>query len=61
MGREGQSQNLGLACRQLADRVQQDKGAIGVQHRELHLRAQCQGEVARVGLQPPTNSPVPST
>lgn len=56
MGREGQHQVLGFPRRQLADGVQQVEGAIGVQYREVHLRAQSQGE-ARGRVQPPLPPP----
>lgn len=57
--REGYLQDLRLPRRQPADGVQQDKGAIGVQHGEVHLKAHCQGEVARVGLRPLAGPPPP--
>lgn len=38
LGGEGERQDPGLARSQLSDGVQQDKGATGVQHGEVHLR-----------------------
>lgn len=54
---EGYRQDLRLSRKQPADGVQQDKGAIGVQQGELHLKAHCQGAVARVGRRPLAGPP----
>lgn len=58
-GGEGQLQDLGLSRHQLADGIQQDKGAVGVQHGVLQLMAQCQGWVTSTGPQPFARRPVP--